>query len=457
MTDTSLPTAGLDGFTGAVLRPDDASYDEARTVYNSMIDRRPALIAQCASADDVAVAVRYGVSQGLEIAIRGGGHGVAGTSATEGGIVIDLRRMNHVDIDPDARTARVEGGATWSHFDRTCQPYNLATTGGRFSSTGVAGLTLGGGSGWIERKYGLASDNLLSVELVTADGRTVVANEEENPDLFWALHGGGGNFGVATALTFRLHSLPVTTFCLLLWPASYGDEVVRVYRDLVESGLPEELGGAAVYLTAPPAPFVPEHIQGTRCVGIAGVYDGPEQPMRDLFRPLLNLMPAVTMIAEMPYSEIQSAIDAPPTFRNYFSAEHLASFPDAAVELFCTRAADMVSPSPSQHLAIPWGGAVRRNAGDWPQPHRAADWVVHPLGMWEDPADDERGIAWARGYMADMKPFSTGAVYLNFIGDEGQDRVVAGFGQANYDRLARIKGEYDPHNVFHLNQNIKPA
>src|SRR6266545_2224531 len=424
MTDTSLPTAGLDGFTGAVLRPDDASYDEARTVYNSMIDRRPALIAQCASADDVAVAVRYGVSQGLEIAIRGGGHGVAGTSATEGGIVIDLRRMNHVDIDPDARTARVEGGATWSHFDRTCQPYNLATTGGRFSSTGVAGLTLGGGSGWIERKYGLASDNLLSVELVTADGRTVVANEEENPDLFWA---------------------------------PYGDEVVRVYRDLVESGLPEELGGAAVYLTAPPAPFVPEHIQGTRCVGIAGVYDGPEQPVRDLFRPLLNLMPAVTMIAEMPYSEIQSAIDAPPTFRNYFSAEHLASFPDAAVELFCTRAADMVSPSPSQHLAIPWGGAVRRNAGDWPQPHRAADWVVHPLGMWEDPADDERGIAWARGYMADMKPFSTGAVYLNFIGDEGQDRVVAGFGQANYERLARIKGEYDPNNVFHLNQNIKPS
>ncbi len=453
MTDTTLP----EGFTGPLLRPGDSPYDEARVLFNSMIDKRPALIAQSESPEDVAAAVRYAVERGLEIAVRAGGHGVAGTGLTDGGVVIDLRRMNGAEVDPAARTITIGGGAVWADFDRATQPHGLAATGGRVSTTGVAGLTLGGGSGWFERKLGLASDNLLSVDLVTADGRSVTGSETENPDLFWALHGGGGNFGVATSLTFRLHPLPVTTLALLLWPATHGLDVTRAYRDMVDAGVPDEFGGAVAYITGPPMEIVPEHLQGVLVSGVVAMYAGTEAETREVLAPLLALAPEGVMIAEMPYAEIQSALDDPPGFRNYWSVEHLGTFPDEAVEKFCLRAADMIAPSPSQHLAIPWGGAVARGASDWPQPHRVSDWVVHPLGLWTDPADDERGIAWARGLGADMKPFSTGAVYLNFAGDEGQDRVVAGFGKDNYDRLAQIKGEWDPANVFHLNQNIKPA
>jgi FAD/FMN-containing dehydrogenase len=285
----------------------------------------------------------------------------------------------------------------------------------------------------------------------------VAASETENPDLFWALHGGGGNLGVATSLTFRLHPLPVATLALLLWPPTHGLDVTGVYRDVVDAGAPDEFGGAVAYITGPPLEIVPEHLQGTLCSGVVAMYAGTEAETREVLAPLLALEPEGVMIEEMPYAEIQSALDDPPGFRNYWSVEHLSAFPDEAVERFCVRAGDMIAPSPSQHLAMPWGGAVARDAADWPQPHRGSHWVVHPLGLWTDPADDERGIAWARGLCADMKPFSTGAVYLNFVGDEGQDRVVAGFGKDNYDRLARLKGEWDPANVFHLNQNIKPA
>lgn len=460
MTNTTAPELHHDnpeGFGGPVLRPGDSAYDDAREIFNSMIDKHPTLIAQCESVGDVASALRYGVEKGLEIAVRSGGHSVAGASLTEGGLVIDLRRLHAIDVDADARTARVDGGATWAHLDRACEPAGLATTGGRVSSTGVAGLTLGGGSGWLERKHGLSCDNLLEVEVLTADGRTVTASEDENSDLFWALHGGGGNFGIATSMTFRLHPAPTTTLCLLLWPAEAGPEVTRCLRDLFDAGAPEELGGGAIYLTGPPEEFVPSHLQGQLIIGAAAVYLGGEAELREVIRPLLDLAPEGTLIAELPYGDIQSALDDPPGYRNYWSAEHLATFPDAALKLFCDRAADMPTPTPSQHALIPWGGAVARDAGRWPLPHRQAAWVVHPLGLWSDPADDARGIAWVHGLRNDMKPYSTGAVYLNFIGDEGQDRVIAGFGKENYERLATIKATYDPTNVFHLNQNIKPA
>ncbi|GAB3948252.1 FAD-binding oxidoreductase [Kribbella albertanoniae] len=445
------------GFGGVLLRDGDAAYDEARAIFNSMIDKRPAAIAQCESAADVQAAIRYGVEQRLEIAVRGGGHGVAGTALSEGGLVVDLRRMNSVQVDPEARIARVGGGATWGDFDRATQKYLLATTGGRVSTTGVAGLTLGGGSGWLERKFGLASDSLISVELVTADGQLVIADETRNSELFWALHGGGGNFGVATSLTFRLQDLPATTLALLLWPASAGPDVLRAYRDLVEQGVPEELGGGVIYLTGPPEEFVPAHLQGQLAVGLAGVYAGTEAELREVFAPMFALSPDGVLIAEMPYADIQSALDDPPGFRNYWSAEHLASFPDPAIQVFADRSADMVSPSPSQQAIVPWGGAVRRAAEQWPQPHREAAWVAHPLGLWTDPADDEQGIRWARAVCADLAEWSTGYVYLNFIGDEGRSRVIAGFGEDNYRRLAKVKSEFDPGNLFHLNQNIQPG
>lgn len=423
-----------------------------------MVDKHPALIAQCATTADVAAAVTFAREHDLEIAVRGGGHSVAGVGVTEGGLVIDLRHMNRVTVDADARTARVAGGATWADVDRACQPHGLATTGGRISSTGVAGLTLGGGSGWLERKLGLACDNLVEVELVTADGRTVVASEDARRELFWALHGGGGNFGVATGLTFRLHPLPATTFAMLVFAPEAGTDVVRRFRDLFEAGAPEELGGAVDFITGPPEEFIPGRLVGRLALLAVAVYAGPEAEARAALTPLLELGPEGQMIAELPYADIQCLADPPPGSRNYWSAEHLGALPDEAAERFCARAHDMVVPSLSEQMILPWGGAVARQGGDWPVAGRDAAWVVHPLGQWEHPGDDERAVAWARELRADMAPYATGGAYLNFTVDEGVERRIAGYGgAANFRRLAEVKARYDPDNVFRLNHNIEPV
>jgi FAD/FMN-containing dehydrogenase len=447
-----------EGFDGAVLEPADAGYEDARKIFNSMIERQPAAIAQCAGADDVAAAIAFGRERGLEIAVRSGGHSVAGASLTDGGLVIDLRKMNAVEVDPDARTATVAGGASWGAVDAATQSHGLATTGGRVSTTGVAGLTLGGGSGWLERKFGLACDNLLSVELATADGRTVTASEDENPELFWALHGGGGNFGVATEFSFRLHELPEFAIALLMFSPEKAPEVLRAYRDLIENGAPDELGGGQLFITGPPEEFVPEHLQGSLTAGLLATYTGAEAELREVIDPILRLEPDGEMITPIPYAGLQSMLDDPPGFRNYWSVEYVSEFPDEAVDAFCTRSADMIVPSPSQHIALPWGGAVARDDHDWPIADRSAQWAIHPLGMWEDPADDDQGRQWSRDLCADMKPWATGGVYLNFVGDEGEDRVVAGYGgRAIYDRLAKVKSEFDPENAFRLNHNVEPA
>lgn len=443
-------------FSGPVLEPDDAGYEEARSIFNSMIDRRPAVIAQCETVADVAAAIAHARASDLEIAVRSGGHSVAGACLTDGGLVVDMRRMNAVEVDPDARTATVAGGATWSDFDRATQPHGLMSPGGRVSTTGVAGLSLGGGSTWLERKFGFACDSLIEVELVTADGRTVIASEDENPELFWALHGAGGNFGVATRLVFGLHELPAASMALLFWPAERGGEIATTYRDLMDGGAPLELGGGLFYITGPAEDFVPEPLQDTLVAGVVAIYAGTEVEMREALAPILALEPEARMIEEMPYSEIQCAIDDPPGYRNYWSAEHLTGFPDEAIEVFCASADDVVVPSPTQHIAFPWGGEVAAQADRWPLPHRSARWVVHPLGLWEDPDDDERAIAWARNLCAAVRPWATGGVYLNFVGDEGEDRVRAGYGDANYERLAAVKAEFDPDQVFHLHHAIKP-
>jgi FAD/FMN-containing dehydrogenase len=454
--DESHLTALRDGLHGTALVDGDEAYDESRTVFNAMIERRPAVIVQCEGASDVARALEFARVAGLEVAVRGGGHSVAGMALADGGVVIDLRRMNAVDVDPEAKVAVVGGGATMSHLDRACEPHGLATTGGRVSTTGVGGFTLGGGTGWLDRKFGLACDNLLAAELVTADGRTVGASEDKNPDLFWALHGGGGNFGVVTSLTLRLYPLPVTTFGMLLFPPERGPEIARVYRDVLEAG-PDELGGGLIYITGPEGEdFVPENLVNQLALAIVVAYAGPEDEARQAVAELINLTPAGQMIAEMPYADLNCALDDPPGYRNYWSAEHLDSLPDPAVDAFCARATDMIVPSASQHVLFPMGGAGSRGSSDYPIPWRRSRWVVHPFGLWTDPADDERGIRWTRDVRADVHQWATGAVYLNFIGDEGTERVVAGLGQENYDRLAAIKAEWDPDNVFHLNHNIAP-
>ena len=441
---------------GDVVVDGDPGYEEARSIFNAMIERRPSGIARCETAADVRAALAFAQQSGLEVAVRAGGHSVAGASLTDGGLTIDLRRMNAVSVDPDARTATVQGGAGWGDFDRACQPHGLAATGGRVSTTGVAGLTLGGGSGWLERRFGFACDNLLSATLITADGREVRASEAENPELFWALHGAGANFGIATELVFRLHPLPAFTGALLFWPPDVGPELGRAYRKLIEEA-PDDLGGALLFVTAPPEDFVPEQLHNRLSASVFATYTGPEAKAREAIAPLLALDPPGALVAEMPYAEFQSMIDDPPGYRNYWSAEYLDELPDAAIDAFCARAEGIIVPSPTQHIIFPGGGAVSRGAAGSPLATRESPWVVHPLTMWEDPADDERAIQWTRDVRADVQEWATGATYLNFVGDEGEDRIVAGYGRENYDRLAAVKAEYDPTDVFHLHHPIRPA
>lgn len=455
-TDNLVQQMRRSGFKGQIIQAGDASYDEARTIFNAMIDRRPAAIAQCLDVEDVTRAVRLGRDAGLEISVRGGGHGVAGKALNDGGLVIDLRHMNQVAVDAERRLATVAGGATMSHLDRATQPHGLATTGGRVSTTGVGGFTLGGGSGWLDRKFGLACDNLVSAEVVCADGSVVRASESENSDLFWALHGGGGNFGVATSFTFRLHPLSVVTAALLFWPPAAGPDILRHYRDFMDAA-PDEVSGGFLYVTAPNEEFVPQHLVGKLSCLVVLIYAGPENEARRVLAPVLALEPAGAMVAEMPYADLQCLIDDPPGYRNYWSAEHLGRLPDEAIDLFCARAGDMVVPSPSQHVLFPQGGAAGRNGDHYPVPWRRAAWTVHPFGLWSAPEDDDRAKRWTRDIRADLQPWAMGAVYLNFIGDEGEDRVLAGFGRENYARLVAVKTRYDPDNVFRSNHNIRPT
>jgi FAD/FMN-containing dehydrogenase len=283
----------------------------------------------------------------------------------------------------------------------------------------------------------------------------VTASEDENPELFWALHGGGGNFGIATSLTFRLHDLPAATLGLLLWPAEAEKEVGYAYREFADSA-PEEVGGGLAFLTGPPEEFVPDHLQGKLCAGAIVTYAGTEAETREVAASLLALEPDVPMVAEMPYSELQCAIDDPPGYRNYWSAEYLASLPDEALDTFLAQGKRMLYPAPAQHILFPQGGAVARGAADSPLAFREAPWAVHPFGLWEDPAHDQQVIGWTRDSIAEMKPYSIGATYLNFIADEGEDRIVSGYGRENYERLAALKAEYDPEDVFHLHHAIKP-
>src|SRR5215207_6880090 len=446
------------GFEGQVILPSDAGYDEARALFNAMIDRRPAVIAQCASADDVAAAVRFGRETGMPTAVRSGGHSVAGMSTVDDGLVVDVRNMKAIEVDPADRKVRCGAGVTWGELDAATQEHGLATTGGRVSTTGVAGFTLGGGSGWLERMYGLACDNLIAVELVTAAGERVRASDGENQDLFWALHGGGGNFGVATAFELALHPVgPIVMAGLMLWPGERGREVTQVVRELIESG-PDELALAVVFLTGPPEEFVPAELQGQLCCGAAFLWAGENpddgEPSARRFR---DIGPAVDLVGPMPYAEFNRMIDDPPGLRNYWTADYLDGLSDEAIDVFASQSEGMPVPSACQSIMFPWGGQVARvSPGDTPMAQRDATWVSHPFVLWENAADDERHLVWGRGISAALKPFATGGTYLNFLGNEGQDRIRAAFGD-NYDRLAQIKAQYDPDNFFRFNQNIEPA
>jgi len=441
---------------GGLYEPGAPEYTDTCTLFNAMVDHRPRVVARCSDVPDVIAALGFAREHGVEVAVRAGGHSVTGRSLCDGGVVIDVRDLRDVEVDPARRVARVGGGATWADVDRAGQPFGLATTGGRVSTTGVAGLTLGGGSGWLERKHGLACDNLLAAELVTAGGALVRASADENPELLWALRGGGGNFGVVTALELALHPVPGEVLAgLVLHPAERGRELLRLFRDVMLDA-PEELGLAFAYITAPAEPEIPEALHGQPAVMVAGMYSGPVEDGEDALRAIRTFGPPVADFFEpAAYADFQCSLDDPPGYRNYWTAEHIADLTDEAIDVIARRAEE-IPASPSQLFIVPWGGQVARVGPESsPLAGREAAFIVHPLLLWDDPDDDERMLELGRAFRGDLSAFSSGATYLNFLGDEGADRVRAGFGPS-YDRLIEVKTAWDPDNVFRGNQSIRP-
>jgi FAD/FMN-containing dehydrogenase len=459
MTDLSAqPTAPA--FKGTVLMPGAAGYDEARRVFNGLVDRRPARIMRCTDAADVAAAILAARQESLPVSVYGGGHGVTGSAVVDGGVCIDLRRLDRVVVDPVARTVRVGGGATWGPVDAATQEFGLAVTGGRVSSTGVGGLALGSGSGWLERAFGFTCDNLIEAEVVTADGRVVTASARQNPDLFWAIRGGGGNFGVVTQFLLQLHPVgPMVLGGMLMYPASTARSLVRFWRGFMTDA-PDELGSGIAFITAPPAPFVPEPMRGQPVVGVVVCYAGDPERGAEVVAPLLEFgPPAVNVVQPMPYVAVQQMIDEgnPSGLRNYWSADFLETLTDEAVDTLVSHATSPRSPM-SQVLLVAGGGAIARVPEDATAfGQRTAPFNLHYLSVWTDPADDDRNIRHTRSMAEAMRPWATGRVYLNYIGEEGPGRVEAAYGPEKYARLQQVKRVWDPDNVFRHNQNIVPA
>jgi FAD/FMN-containing dehydrogenase len=443
-------------FGGQLIRPDDAAYDEARKIYNGMIDGRPALIARPTGTADVMSAVSFARENEQLIGVRCGGHSVAGHSAHDGGVLLDLSLMKGVHIDRERGLARANGGVLWGEYDRETQAFGLHTPGGRVTTTGVGGFTTGGGYGWTSTKFGLTCDSLVEADVVTADGRLLTASETENEDLFWGIRGGSGNFGIVTSFQFRLHPLgPIILGGLLVFPLEKAEQAMAAYRELVADP-PDELATAAVLLTAPPEEFVPEHLHGQIVLGFAISYAGDPDRGQKVVAPLKAVGPAVDMVGPMPYRAFQTILDpmSPHGLRNYWRGLHVAELNDGLVETFLQHAPDGLFPT-SFLILFQHGGAVSRVDEDATAfGHRDPTYMVHPIACWEQAADDQRHLDWVRGVTEAMQPFATGGVYLNFMADE--DRVQAGYGANKYQRLVELKRKYDPDNVFRFNQNITP-
>jgi FAD/FMN-containing dehydrogenase len=460
--EAGLEESSLEAFRarmrGEVLIPGDAGYDEARRIWNGMFDRRPAVIARCTGAADVIAAVNFARDHTLELAVRGGGHSLPGQSVCEGGMMIDLSPLNGVRVDLEKRTVRAGGGCLWGAVDHETAAFGLATVGGTVSHTGIGGLSLGGGFGWLGRKYGFVVDNIVSVDIVTADGRLLTASADENPDLFWAVRGGGGNFGVVTSFEYRVHEVgPIIVGGLALFPAERAAEILRAYREIMAAA-PDELTLAPVFITAPPAPFVPPDVVGKLVLGIAGCYAGPVEDGQRAMEPVRALRPAVDLLGPMPYVALQTLIDeANPHFIQYYNKGHyLNELSDEAIDTFIAQAAGVTSPL-TQLILFPFGGAAARClGGDTAFGFRHTAYILVLMSVWLDPAESERHIQWTRDVYAAMRPFASGNIYVNDLNDEGPDQVATAYEPATLARLIDIKTKYDPENLFHMNQNIKP-
>jgi FAD/FMN-containing dehydrogenase len=451
---TGLTATALEQLKGQVrgelLCPGDADYDSARAIHNGMIDRRPALIVRCAGVADVIQAVNFARTHHLVVAVRGGGHGVPGFAVCDDGVMIDLSRMKAVRVDPVAHTARAEGGCTWGDFDHETQAFSLATTGGIARPTGIAGLTLGGGHGYLMRTYGLACDNLLSVDVVTADGRLLTASATAHADLFWAVRGGGGNFGVVTAFEYQLYPVSQLLGGLLVYPLAHAKAVFRFYRDFTRTA-PEALGSLCNLATLP---------DGTPAAVVLLAYNGSVDDGERLLRPLRECAPLLAdQVGPLPYMALQSIVENfnPPGLRNYWKSNYLRELSDAAIDVLVEHYTTV--PAPHTHVVIEHlGGAVSRVGEDATAvAHREALYNFLIVGMWTDAAADAQVIGWVREFWGALQPFSSGGLYVNYEAEHDVGRVQAAYSPAKYARLATVKATYDPTNLFRLNQNIAPA
>jgi FAD/FMN-containing dehydrogenase len=468
MTTTAPSPAGTVPFgeliarmRGSVVLPDDPDYDAARAVYNAMIDKRPAAVARCRDVADVSACVTFAAEHGLDLAVRGGAHNAGGLGVADGALVVDLSPMRSTTVDPDKHTVRADGGCTWGDVDHATVAFGMATPSGFLSSTGVGGLTLGGGIGYLTRRFGLTVDNLLAADVVLADGSLVHASESEHPDLLWALRGGGGNFGVVTSFTFRTHGIgdhgtiyggPV------LYDLADAGAVMRWYRELLPS-LPEELNGWIGTITIPPAPPFPEDLWGRKACAIVWCYTGPLDKAEHVTAPVRQYgSPLLVGLHEMPFSMLQQAFDAlyPAGLQWYWRSDFVTEITDAAIGIHEKYAAALPTGHSTMHM-YPVGGAAARVPTDATAfAYRSGGWIAVIVGVDPDPSNAPLISRWAQDYWEELHPVSAGGSYVNFLMDEGSDRVRASY-RGNYDRLRQVKRRYDPTNLFHVNQNIPPA
>ena len=445
-----------ENFLGRLVRSSDADYDSARKVWNGMIDKHPGIIAYCSDKNDVIKSVNFARSHDILVSVRSGGHNVAGNAVCDNGIVIDLSRMKKIDIDVNAQTVIAQAGLTLGELDNATQAYGMAVPVGIVSKTGMAGLTLGGGIGWLVRKHGLTCDSLLSAKIVTADGQLLTASADKNPDLFWGIRGGGGNFGIVTEFTFGLYPVKQVIGGMILYPAASASDVFRFYRDLI-SAAPDELTTMLALLPAP-APFLSKKIQNIPLVAVHVCYSGPPDTGEKILKPLRSFgEPVQDLIDIIPFQEMQSLLDAgaPPGLLNYWKSSYLKNLNDGCIKEILLYFNKVPSPLTQIHIQHLQGAMSRVGEDETAFSHRSALCVLNIVSKWIDPADNEKNTKWTRDLSAALEPYAAGA-YINFMGDEGQDRVKAAYSPKNYNRLVQLKNTYDPANFFSLNQNIRP-
>jgi FAD/FMN-containing dehydrogenase len=446
------------GLRGELIQPKDEGYDAARKVYNGMIDRKPQFIVRCSDVADIISSVKFAKEKNLLLAVRGGGHNGAGLGVCDGGLVIDLSRRRGIRVNPEKRTVQVESGCTWGEVDHATHVFGLAVPSGVVSTTGVAGLTLGGGHGYLTRKFGLTVDNLLEADLVLADGSFVTANADENEDLYWAIRGGGGNFGVVTSFTFKAHPVSTVYAGPMLWPLDKAVEVMQWYREFSKKA-PEDLYGFFGFLNVPPGPPFPEHLHRKTMCAVVWCYCGPMEKAEEAFRPIRKIgPPVVDFVGPVPYPSLQGLFDQlfPPGLQWYWKGDFVNELNDVAIKLHLKYGSELPSQLSTMHL-YPIDGAVHRiGKGDTPFSYRDSAWSMVIAGIDSDPLNNERITKWAKTYWEALHPYSAGGAYVNFMMEEGQSRVEATYGE-NYKRLSEIKRKYDPTNLFRVNQNISPA